>query len=70
MLHSAATDFRHDEGTCRKKSICMVVSLLIVLMQDQSASFTTRGISAGCVRDKDKIKTLDKTVGFVVRCVT
>ena len=30
----------------RKKSICIVVSPLIMLMQDQSASFTTRGILA------------------------
>ena len=46
LLRSAATDFRHEEGHVGKKSICMVVSPLIMLMQDQSASFTTRGILA------------------------
>ena len=41
------------EGLEEKTSICMVVSPLVALMNDQSASFAVKGISAGYVSDKE-----------------
>ena len=52
--------FDMKRGHVEKRSVCMVVSPLIALMQDQSMSFTTRGISAGYVSDKE-FKEKEKT---------
>ena len=48
--------FDMKRGLVEKTSICMIVSPLIALMKDQSASFTVKGISAGNVSDKESTK--------------
>ena len=45
--------FDVKRGLVEKTSIVMIVSPLIALMKDQSASFTRKGISAGYVSDKE-----------------
>ena len=45
--------FDMKRGLVEKTSICMIVSPLIALMKDQSTSFTSKGISAAYVSDKE-----------------
>lgn len=45
--------FDVKRGLVEKTSIVMVVSPLIALMKDQSMSFTSKGITAGYVSDKE-----------------
>ncbi len=62
----------HDKlRNMENKSIVLVVSLLVALMQDQGASIKLKGISAACLADESaSTKKLIKRGAYWVLCAS